>query len=224
MNYWQEYNKNLEYLFKEILSHNKSNTFNFLENNHYNHIRDLLALSIALNRKNDSDKYKILDYGSNIIPWTNLNNKIETSCLSVKIYDPFSNPIPFKKDQLGFDVEIINKIQITSQLKFDMTIFGSSSQYIKSFYEEIESNKFALGKTVLFTHTPLSLIQDFETSQNNSFQGKQYVRSFQKLNDWMQSKGYILFFKSTLPPSSAMVEKIHEKNTVYANLLFKKVM
>ena len=98
MNYWQEYNKNLESLFNEILSHNKSNTFNFLENNHYNHIRDLLALSIALNRKNDSDKYKILDYGSNIIPWTNLNNKIETSCLSVKIYDPFSNPIPFKKD------------------------------------------------------------------------------------------------------------------------------
>jgi hypothetical protein len=104
-----------------------------------------------------------------------------------------------------------------------MTIFGSCSQYIQDFYKDIENNNFIFSETVLFTHTPLSLVDDFIAKQNNSFNGTQYIRSFESLKKWMLSQGYHLLFKSTLPPQAAAVDKKYYKNIVYANLLFKKI-
>lgn len=222
MNFWQKYNKDLHSLYHEIKNFNSHNKFNFIENNHYNHIRDLLALSIALDN-NKNDKLKILDYGSNILTWVNLKNKIDTSLLSVKIFDPFSGNLEIEKYELDFDIDIINKISLASQIKFKMTIFGSCSQYIQDFYKDIENNNFIFSETVLFTHTPLSLVDDFIAKQNNSFNGTQYIRSFESLKKWMLSQGYHLLFKSTLPPQAAAVDKKYYKNIVYANLLFKKI-
>ena len=223
MNYWKEYNEDLKTLYKSILKHNTNNIFNFVEKNHYNHIRDLLALTIANATSETNNKLTILDYGSNLMTWVNLKNKIKTSSLSVKIFDPFSDYIEIGKEQLGFDIEIINDTKLLKKYKFDISVFGSCSQYIKNFYEELESIESLLNKTIVFTHTPLSKHKSFITNQTNAFQGIQYIRSFNELNNFISSKGYSLIFKSTLPPESAYVKKSDESKIVYANLIFRKI-
>ena len=78
--YWKKYNEKLEKLSASMVEHNNESEFNFVENNFYNHIRDLSALSVAMiqSSKESNTSLKILDYGSNITSWTNLRRKIDT--------------------------------------------------------------------------------------------------------------------------------------------------
>ena len=46
--YWQKYNLNKTKLIKKITKYNRKNNVNFIESGHYNHTRDILALSISL--------------------------------------------------------------------------------------------------------------------------------------------------------------------------------
>ena len=46
--YWKRYNKEKEKLIKKIINFNSKSKVNYLENEHYNHTRDLFALSLAL--------------------------------------------------------------------------------------------------------------------------------------------------------------------------------
>ena len=60
MNKWEKYNKRSSFL-KLAQEHNDLNNFNYLENDSYNHIRDLMAMVIALISKKDNKKIEILD-------------------------------------------------------------------------------------------------------------------------------------------------------------------
>ena len=48
---WEKYNiKNMK-LAKKFISLNKKNKFNFIEKGLYNHVRDILCLSLLINKK-----------------------------------------------------------------------------------------------------------------------------------------------------------------------------
>ena len=87
-NYWSKYNKDLLNLNNKILKHNNKYNFNYVEDSFYNHVRDILSLVIL--KLDNEYPLKILDYGSNILTWTNLKNKISLANLEISIYDPFN--------------------------------------------------------------------------------------------------------------------------------------
>ena len=115
--------------------------------------------------------------------------------------------------------QLINNFEVED---FDLVIYGSSSQYIKNFLEDILNKRIYSSKYVLFTHTPLSLKESFISNQYTGFKGMQYIRSFNKLRSKMEFDGYDLIFKSILPSEMASVDKDKEMNTIYANLLFER--
>ena len=46
MNYWSKYNKELQDFSNKLIVHNEKNNFNFIEEGFYNHVHDILLLSI----------------------------------------------------------------------------------------------------------------------------------------------------------------------------------
>tara|TARA_Y100001968_G_C19364345_1_gene721631 strand:+ start:571 stop:1239 length:669 start_codon:yes stop_codon:yes gene_type:complete len=219
MSYWETYNKKLQILSKEMKLYNSLHKFNYIEQNFYNHIRDLTALIIAIEAINK--KINILDFGSNITAWSNLQNKLENNNINVTIYDPFANKNKTSDRILGTYITIINNLEYINNSKFDLTIFGSVSQYIPNFFEEIDQFKNIFSPLILFTHTPLSVSKEFKSKQNTDFKGIQIIRSFEKLRARMEKKNYKLIFKSTLPKEAASVEDKYLSQIIYANILFK---
>tara|TARA_Y100001978_G_C23555219_1_gene366524 strand:+ start:34 stop:696 length:663 start_codon:yes stop_codon:yes gene_type:complete len=220
MGYWQNYNNKLLEFSNKLIDFNNNNQFNFIEKNLYNHIHDILILTILiLNKKKE---IRILDYGSNIVPWSNIVNKIDTENLIVYIFDPYSNKKSTKKLSKEFNVNIINSSDAIKNDYFDLLIFGSCSQYIKDFFDYINNYLFT-SELILFTHTPLSKSQSFISNQYTDYKGKQNVRSFEKLIYLMKKNNYDLIFKSMLPPEFASIDNDKINETIYANLLFRKI-
>ena len=105
---------------------------------------------------------------------------------------------------------------------FDITIFGSSSQYIENFEDEVLDLDIVNSNKILFTHTPFSIESGFISNQYTGFTGHQFVRSYSDLCMKMKQKGYDIIFKSIMPSNSASVEEKFINKTVYSNILFKK--
>ena len=84
---WKKYNLNKSKLIQKIILYNQKNNFNFLEKNHFNHTRDLIALSLASIKKKRI--INVLDYGSNLLTLSNFKNKIDLKRYNFCIYDPF---------------------------------------------------------------------------------------------------------------------------------------
>jgi len=222
MEYWKKYNKKLNDFAILMHEHNQENEFNFIENNFYNHIRDLVALSISMLQLNSKTPVKILDYGSNATAWANIYRKINTDSIEVTVFDPFHN-LKSSIVDLGFKLNIVNEEKHFLTECFALTIFGSMAQYDKNFLTALNSKTFCLGEYVLFTHTPLSLEKPFVSKQFSDYKGVQTVHSFVEVSKSFEKLGYELIFKSTLPPEDASVEDQHLNRTVYANLLFAKL-
>ena len=84
---WKKYNQDKKKLIQKIIIYNNKNSFNFLEKNHFNHTRDLIALSLASIKKKRI--INVLDYGSNLLTLSNFKNKIDLKRYNFCIYDPF---------------------------------------------------------------------------------------------------------------------------------------
>lgn len=219
MEYWEKYNKDLLSLSEELTKYNSENQFNFVEKNLYNHVHDILVLSLLFSK---GEVIKILDYGSNIIPWSNICNKISIDNLDVTIYDPFSkrdNEIELLKN---FWIKILNSLKAVEENCYDFLIFGSSSQYIQKLSIILDSDLVLNCNFVLFTHTPLSTKEDFNSNQYTGYKGIQFIRSFKNLKEKMERNNFDLIFKSILPSEYASVDNEKLNNTIYTNLLFKK--
>ena len=222
MHYWKNYNKNLIGLTEQLLEFNRIHKFNFNESGIYNHIRDLLAISIA--SFENKEVIKILDYGSNTSVWANLRNKIDTENLDVTIYDPFSDNDYSENFTFGFDIKVISNVNILKKNRFDLTIFGSSSQYLPNLFENILELDCVLSNKILFTDTAFSEKQSFIAKQNNSFKGRQFIRSYDLLRNTMLSKNYKEIFKSTLPISDAIDIPSENFSKIFSlNILFSKL-
>ncbi|MDA9634172.1 hypothetical protein N9T33_03925 [Pseudomonadota bacterium] len=224
MEYWKKYNQKLNEFSALMARHNHENEFNFIEKDFYNHIRDLMTLTISMIQLNgkQSPYLKILDYGSNLITWSNIRRKIDTDSIDVKVFDPTFSECQSTKIDLGFSLKIVTKEEDFMTEQFDLTIFGSVIQYDENFLTELYSRNYHLGDHVLFTHTPLSLNKPFVSNQFSDYTGKQNIHSFADVLKVFNKLGYDLIFKSTLPPELASVEDQFLNKTVYANLLFAK--
>jgi|TARA_B110000259_G_C13966289_1_gene382749 hypothetical protein len=226
MEYWKKYNEKLNDFATLMVHHNHENDFNFIENNYYNHIRDLTALSISMiqlkSKTHTHPLLKILDYGSNVTTWANIHRKINTDSIDVTVFDPFHDSQSTNID-LGFRLNIVSEEDDFMTERFDLTIFGSCVQYDENFLSDLNSKNLHLGDYVLFTHTPLSLEKPFVSRQFSDYTGMQTIHSFKDVSKVFEKMGYNLIFKSTLPPEGSSVEDEYINKTVYANLLFTKL-
>ena len=180
MEYWKKYNEKLNKFSALMAKHNNENEFNFVEKNFYNHIRDLIALSISMIQLKSEKLHhlKILDYGSNLITWSNIRRKIDTNSIDVIVFDPTFSDLQSTKIDLGFRLNIVSKVEDFMTEQFDLTIFGSSIQYDKNFLTGLNIRNLYLGDYVLFTHTPLSLEKPFVSKQFSDYTGTQTIHSF----------------------------------------------
>ena len=226
MEYWKKYNEKLNDFATLMVHHNHENDFNFIENNYYNHIRDLTALSISMiqlkSKTHTHPLLKILDYGSNVTTWANIRRKINTDSIDVTVFDPFHD-LQSTNIDLGFRLNIVSEEEYFMTERFDLTIFGSYVQYDENFLTALNSKNLHLGDYVLFTHTPLSLEKPFVSKQFSDYTGTQIIHSFEDVSKVFKTMGYKLIFKSTLPPEGASVEDQFIDKTVLANLLFTKL-
>lgn len=223
MSYWKEYNKNLQEFSKQIIKYNKVNSFNFVEDGFYPHVRDLLSITISLIMSSSSNDLKVLDYGSNAMVWSNLENKISTKEIEVTIYDPYEKDGHIEDLKETFkNIKIINKLDYTKNKNFSLTVFGSVAQYDKNFIKNWDIERSFKTEYILFTHTPLSLSETFISKQYSGYTGEQYIHSFEEVLNNLSKKGFEIIFKSTLSGDNARVEEKYKDKTVYANMLFKK--
>lgn len=222
MKAWKDYNSNLLKNTIKFINENKNSNFNSEEQRCYSHVRDLVAITIA---NIDKDKLKILDYGSNTMPWSNIQNKIDLEKIIVTIFDPFADNDYTKNIDFGFPISIVKDISNFNIDDFDIILFGSSSQYINDFYEKIVSNSIKFPKLVFFLDTPFSLNGNYNLKQID--QSKReftvFIRSYSRLIKIMEEKGYRLIFKSSLPweTQEFIPKKLFSKIKIL-NLLFEK--
>ena len=120
MKNWKDYNTQLIKNSIELINENQKSNFNSEEKRCYNHIRDLVALEIS---NIDEKKIKVLDYGSNIMPWSNIQNKIDLEKISVTIFDPFADKDYSKNIDFGFPISLENNPLKFNQINFDIIIF-----------------------------------------------------------------------------------------------------
>lgn len=223
---WNDYNSKLIKNSIELLEKNTKEIFNIEEERCYPHIRDIIALVIVTSRLKN---IKIYDYGSNIMPWSNIQNKIDIKNIQVKIYDPFASYDYSSDLDFGFPISIVNKVIPSEISESNLIIFGSSSQYIENFYEFFFKYDNELPKKILFTDTPFSLNinskKDLVISQkdksNRNF--TVYVRSFYLLNSLLENIGYKVLFKSALPwDTQDYMETKLSSEIKMVNILYEK--
>jgi len=225
MSYWKGYNEKLSSITQVMIEHNKNNKFNAVESSFYPHVRDILGITLSILQNNQMDKdLKILDYGSNPTVWANLQNKLNTNLLDVSIYDPFAEKgveevatLPYKK------MIVSSNLYDLSRQEYDLTIFGSVSQYDSDFISDWDKKRRIDTNYILFTHTPLSLGSGFSSKQFSDYTGLQTIHSFDDIQTKLKSESFDLIFKSTLSNHYSAVEEQFLPQTVYANLLFKRV-
>ena len=213
---WEKYNiKNMK-LAKKFISLNKKNKFNFIEKGLYNHVRDILCLSLLINKKK---KLNVLDYGSNILSLININKKIDINLFNFFIYDPF---LKEKKNiKHPFKISILNKKKDLQKKHFDVVNFGSSIQYIKNLKDIEETINFLKVSSVVITHTPLTLKKEFITKQTNHKQLSQKIYNYYNIINFFKKKKFKLIFKSR--NKNKYVASLKNKSSTFSlNLVFNK--
>ena len=213
---WENYNiKNMK-LAKKFISLNKKNKFNFIEKGLYNHVRDILCLSLLINKKK---KLNVLDYGSNILSLININKKIDINLFNFFIYDPF---LKEKKNiKHPFKISILNKKKDLQKKHFDVVNFGSSIQYIRNLKDIEETINFLKVSSVVITHTPLTLKKEFISKQTNHKQLSQKIYNYYNIINFFKKKKFKLIFKSR--NKNKYVASLKNKTSTFSlNLVFNK--
>ena len=211
---WNKYNSNF-LLLKKIVKFNKKNKFNFIESGIYNHIRDLFCLSLILAYfKKRKKKISILDFGSNLIPYSNLINKINLKNYKISIYDPFSKKRYLKKK----NIEIFKEEKLLKK-KWDMVNFGSSIQYLQNL-NSLNKINFHSTLAILITHTPISLSRKYISKQINSKNLNQNIHSLNEVMQFFKKKKFKLEFKSR--NENKYISAKTKYKTFSMNLLFLK--
>ncbi len=216
---WLKYNSLNSKLSRKIINFNNLNKINYIEDGLYNHVRDIFCLTILLNQKTNG-KTKILDYGSNLLALSNIKSKINTKLFNFSIYDPFYS-IKNKNDKKPFDVKFFTNQDKLKFAKFDIVNFGSSLQYIENIETLSNSINFMSVKTILITHTPITLSKKYKSKQKNHKSLLQNVHSLNDIKGYFNKFGFSLMFKSRNDEKYIACDK-KQKNTHSLNLIFIK--
>jgi len=218
--YWKRYNKEKEKLIKKIINFNNKSEINYLENEHYNHTRDLFALSLALLPKKKK-KINILDYGSNLLTLCNFNNKINSKRFNFFIFDPFEKKIAHKIIIKNLTYKILNNEKSIISNKYELLHFGSSIQYEENFLKKLENFDLKFTKIILFTHTPISLDKSYSSTQSNHLNLIQHIHSLSRIIAILKKRKFNLIFRSRNDDKYIACKNTKSK-TYSLNLIFKK--
>jgi len=212
---WSQFNKKNIKLAYEMDNFNKKFKINFFENELYNHVRDIFALSILILKK--KTKKNILDYGSNLASLANFSSKIDQKKLKFFIYDPFAKKKIAKNKR--FKLTILNKNLLN--YKFDLIHFGSSIQYINKLDGIEEVLNFKTTKLVVITNTPITFKKEFNCTQVNHSKLTQFIHNMSNIERFFLKKKFHLIFKSR-NDDKYIACKQKQKNTYSLNLIFQK--
>lgn len=218
LDHWEKYQHKIKKWSLKMTKYNKINNFNFLESEPYNHVRDILCLSLTKIELKDK-KINILDYGSNILTLSNLENKIKLRKMYFTIYDPYYKKSSFSQKHVRkVKFMITNNINKIIKKKYDFINFGSSIQYEPNILRKISKLKLDAARFILISHTPLSLSKKYSSPQNyvNTIQ---YIHSYNSIIKYFKKKKFLLIFKSRM--NDKFIACKNKKNpTHYLNLLF----
>lgn len=212
---WKKYNLKNERLVKKFRKYNTRYKLNMSENSYYNHTRDFFALNLISKKK-----INILDYGSNFLACSNLDNKIECKNINYILYNPFEKREILKKNFGKLKIKCINQIDSIKRIKFDIINFGSSLQYLENFENLIKSINFKLKSKILFSATPITFGRTYYTKQLNAKNLNQKIYSIKQIEKVLKKKKFTLTFKSCLNFKFSSIKK--KKNTFFMNLIFLK--
>jgi len=218
LDHWRKYQRKIEKWSLKMTAYNKINDFNILETEPYNHVRDIFCLSLT-KIKPKNKKINILDYGSNILTLSNLENKIKLNKMHFTIYDPYYKKNSFSHNHIrNVKFMITNNINNIVKKKYDFVNLGSSIQYEPNILNKINKLKLEAAKFVLISHTPLSLSQSYSSPQNyvNTIQ---FIHSYDSVIKFFKKKKFSLIFKSRMN-DKFIACKYKKKPTHYLNLLF----
>ena len=216
---WSKYNILNSKLSNKMVRFNIKNKINFIEAGLYNHIRDIFCLTILFTKKK-SRKTNVLDYGSNLLAISNIKSKIDTKLFNFSIYDPFylNKSINTKKPfRINF---FYNKDKLKFK-KFDIVNFGSSLQYIENIKLLNDTINFKPVKTILISHTPITLSKEYKSKQKNHKSLIQNIHSLNNIKRYFNKIGFSLVFKSRNDEKYVACEKKQNK-THSLNLIFIK--
>ncbi len=215
---WFEYNSKRNKEAIKIYNYNLRSKFNYIEKGVYKNVRDIYALSLLLATKINSIS-SVLDYGGNLLPQSNLLNKIDISKYKFFIYNPFIKKI---NKRLKFKFEFVKKIEDLKKNKFDLIYFGSSLQYIQSLKKIGDLQFMKKSNYILITHTPISLIKskNYRENQANVSNLIQNIHSYREITQNLLRDRFDLKFKSINEFKYSGLRKM-KKNTHSLNLLFK---
>ena len=212
---WNQYN-NKKKLILNLIDFNKKHKISYIEKGIYNHIRDIFCLSLMFVKMlSKNNKIRILDYGSNALAYANIVNKINCKNISFRIFDPFNNKLNYK---LPLDITFFKDKKILKNNNWDMVYFGSSLQYIDKF-NNLKDINFKKTKLIFITHTPISLMKSYKSTQSNHKNLTQYVHSFKEIESFMTKNKFKLIFKSRNTDKVIDLNK-KQKKTYSLNLLF----
>ena len=216
---WSKYNKQNSKLSTKIIKFNNLQKINFVEEGLYNHIRDIFCLTILFNQKKNG-RTKILDYGSNLLALSNIVSKIDVKLFDFSIYDPF-----YSKDHTNikkvFKIKFFTEKSNLKFKKFDVINFGSSLQYIENINKLNDTINFESVKTIIITHTPITLSKEYESKQKNHKSLIQNVHSISNIEKYFHKIGFKLVFKSRNDDKYIACEK-KQRKTYSLNLIFIK--
>jgi len=216
---WSKYNKQNSELSTKIIKFNNLNKVNFVEAGLYNHIRDIFCLTILFNKKKIG-KTKVLDYGSNLLALSNINSKIDVKLFDFSIYDPFYSK-EYKDIKKKFNIKFFTNKKKLKFKKFDVVNFGSSLQYINNIESLTDTINFKTIRTILITHTPITLSEEYKSKQKNHKSLIQNVHSLNNIKKYFNKIGFYLKFKSRNNDKYIACEK-KKKKTYSLNLVFIK--
>lgn len=217
---WNKYNAKRNSQAIKIHNYNLRSNFNYFESNHYNHIRDIYALSLLLLNKKKKETRRVLDYGGNLIVHANLINKISIKNLIFYIYNPFSQ---INKKKLSFKYKFLNNQKHLFKKKFDLLYFGSSLQYLENL-SDFENLDFIQNcKFILITHTPVTFDskEKLVIKQKNQINLYQNIYSIKYIEKKLLKKKFKLIFKSINDFKYSGLRKKY-KNLNSVNMLFEK--
>jgi len=214
---WSKYNELNLKLSKKLIKFNNKKKINHIENELFNHIRDIFCIALLINRKNK--KINVLDYGSHVACLSNLKSKINTNLFNFHIYDPFlKNDKSFYKP---LKIKLLKKSQHLKKIKFEFINFGSCIQYINNL-EEIKKNiNFSFTETISITYTPITFLKKYKSYQTNHPNLIQIVYSYKEIIKFFSKEGFKIIFKSR-NKDKYIACKSKKNKTFSLNLIFIK--
>ena len=151
---------------------------------------------------------------------SNIISKIDVKLFDFSIYDPF-----YSKEYINikkvFKIKFFTEKNKLKFKKFDVINFGSSLQYIENIKKLNDTINFESVKTIIITHTPITLSKEYKSKQKNHKSLIQNVHSLSNIEKYFNKIGFKLVFKSRNEEKYIACEKKHRK-TYSLNLIFIK--